>query len=111
MTSTDGLPPLTIPDDSVRDPGPITSKSSINPASSPQNVSLNSNDAPTPRTIYANRKAEREATSLQMMMHMNAKKVKSIQSQVSVCAGSLLARGLDEGGACYMRLYMYACMY
>ena len=48
---------------------------------------------------------------MQMMMHMNAKKVKSIQSQVSVCAGSLLARGLDEGGACYMRLYMYACMY
>ncbi|GMH62614.1 hypothetical protein TL16_g03514 [Triparma laevis f. inornata] len=106
MTSTAGLPPLTLPDDSVRDPGPITSKSSINPASSPQNVSLNSNGAPTPRTIYANRKAEREATSLQMMMHMNAKKVKSIQSQVSVCAGSLLARGLDEGGACYMRLYI-----
>ena len=35
----------------------------------------------TPRTIYANRKGLREATSLQMMMHMNAKKVKSIQGQ------------------------------
>ena len=83
MASSD-LPPLTIPDESDTAPGPQTSKSSHNPISSPQ-ASLNSNGgALTPRTIYANRKAEREAISLQMMMHMNAKKVKSIQSQVSL---------------------------
>ncbi|GMH91364.1 hypothetical protein TrVE_jg9264 [Triparma verrucosa] len=89
MASSD-LPPLTIPDESDTALGPQTSKSSLNPISSPQNASLNSNrGALTPRTIYANRKAEREAISLQMMMHMNAKKVKSIQSQFDLAGGAV----------------------
>ena len=43
----------------------------------------------TPRTQYARRKAIREATALQMMMHMDADKVKSIQEQFASAGGSV----------------------
>jgi len=47
----------------------------------------------TPRTNYALMKARREATSLQMMMHMDAGKVRSIQNKFEGLGGSVDLEG------------------
>ena len=80
MEKPSDLPPLTIPDPASHPQNPSTIASVAADEGLPHSLSR-MGKALTPRTVYANRKADREATSLQMMMHMNAKKVKSIQGQ------------------------------
>ena len=81
MEKPSELPRISIPEPSGGLESLSTQPSTNQEVRPEPSLSSGKNQNLTPRTIYANRKTEREATSLQMMMHMNAKKVRSIQAQ------------------------------